>query len=101
MLGEISIREFFEWRAYSDIEPFDATRADYRAASIVRAILNVNRPKGKAPVKLKDCVLEFGEPAPPPKPTPEQARAQILATMETLMKIYNKPPKKRAPRKRA
>ena len=96
MLRQISIRQFNEWRAYADLEPFDDGRADLRAASIVCALLNVHRAKGKPAVKLKDCVLRFGDEANQNQATtPEQARAQTRLTLEMLTALTNKPPSKR------
>jgi hypothetical protein len=50
------------------LEPFDETRADYRAASIATMIANVHRGKDQRAYKLEDFVLKFGEK---PKQTPE------------------------------
>lgn len=94
MLRGITVRQFEEWRAYANLEPFDEERADLRAASIVQAILSVNRKKGSSPIALKDCVLRFGT-EPVRKNTPElmveQRVEQIKATMRSLMLTHNKP----------
>jgi hypothetical protein len=82
MLGQISIRQFDEWRAYADLEPFDEMRADLRAASIVQAVRNGYRGR-RRPQSLKDCLLLFGEQAA--APTPERAVAEVRATMGLLM----------------
>lgn len=102
MLRGMSAREFNEWRAYADLEPFDEARSDLRAASIVQALLNTRRPKGKPPYKLQDCMLRFGVDAEPQQQDPEKARQEIRRTMDVLMMIFNTPtgptPKKRAQR---
>jgi hypothetical protein len=99
MLSQISSRQFGEWRAYGDLEPFDGERDDLRAASIVQALYNIHRKKGAKPWKLRDCALPIPgaqdeTPQPPQPTTAEQARAQVLSTMKTLMLIYgSKAPK--------
>lgn len=90
MLRGMSARQFNEWRAYADLEPFDEVRADYRSAQIVQVLLNTYRKKGKAPVRLEECLLPFGEPDTQPK-SADQARADIRKTMDMLMLIFNSP----------
>lgn len=63
MLREISWRKFLRWYAYEQLEPFGERRADYRAASIVTMLANVNRdPKKGRPFKIDDFVLSFDAP---------------------------------------
>lgn len=95
MLRGMTVRQFQEWRTYADLEPFDETRADLRSADVVRTLLNLfGRGKGKAPFPLKDCLLRFGEDGgPDKKATPQQARAQVMRTMQILMAIHNAPQK--------
>ena len=94
MLRGMSARQFQEWRAYADLEPFDEERADLRAGSIVQAFLNTHgRRRGQRPYQLKDCVLRFGVADETPK-TAEQARAEVGNTMELLMLIFNGPAEK-------
>ena len=91
MLRSMSARQFFEWRAYQDLEPFDEVRADYRTASVVQAILNtLGRKKGQPAHLLKDCLLQWGAPAGP-KST-EQALADVRRTMDVLMMIFGGEP---------
>lgn len=87
MLSEISTRQFNEWRAYADLEPFDEVRADYRAASIVNALANIHRKKGQPVIPLESCRVKFG-PEEKPQQTPEQARAQTRLTLEMLTALY-------------
>jgi hypothetical protein len=98
MLRGLTAREFAEWRAYADLEPFDETRADLRAASIVSAYLNTHRRKGQPPYKLEHCLLRFGSEAAPKARTPQQARAEVRRTMDMLMLIFNDQPKTTTPR---
>lgn len=44
-------REFAEWIAYDQIEPFGGTRDDQRAGVIASAIVNQHRKKGSKPVE--------------------------------------------------
>lgn len=95
----MSIRQFQEWRAYADLEPFGEERDDLRAASIVQVLRNLfGRRKGQRPIPLEDCVLRFGQAVLAEPGTPEQRRRQVLRTMELLMAIYNQPVPKKARR---
>jgi hypothetical protein len=90
----MSMRDLTEWRAYHDLEPFDEERMDFRFGSIVQAFLNTHgRRKGQPTYQLKDCVLRFGSAAAKPK-TVEQARAEVVKTMDLLMLIFNSEPEK-------
>jgi len=85
MLRGMSFRQFMEWRAYADMEPFDEVRADQRTADIVRTLINLNRGKRKA-ISLEDCVLKFGtKPQLPAEVLRAQAVAEVEGTMEFLM----------------
>jgi hypothetical protein len=88
MLRGMTTRQFGEWRAYADLEPFDETRADLRSADVVRTLVNLfGRKKGAPAVKLEDCVLRFGTEEKRAA-SPEVARAQVRATMDMLTVIY-------------
>lgn len=65
MLREISVHQLREWRAYSDLEPWDEVRADYRSAQIVTALVNINRSKGTSARPVSDFVMPFGDLNPP------------------------------------
>ena len=71
MLRSMTAKQFIGWWHYFQIDPFGEKRADYRAASIVTMIANVNRdPKQKAqPYQLEDFILKFGQAVR--KQTPE------------------------------
>lgn len=86
MLRGMTARQFMEWRAYADLEPFDEERADLRTASIVQAVLNGSvlvASHGKKPgrVKLKDCVLRFGTEAQDAAQPAEKRREQIKGAL--------------------
>ena len=94
MLRGMSARHFHEWRAFDDMEPFDETRSDVRAASIVQAIYNVRRGK-RPPIKLMDCVVTFGSGGVRETPkSAEQARAEVERTMNFLCLLFNSEPEK-------
>ena len=48
-MREIDSREFAEWLAYSNLEPFGPEREDQRAGMIAAIIANVNRDPAKRP----------------------------------------------------
>jgi hypothetical protein len=68
---------------YYEIDPFGELRDDYRTASIVQVLCNINRAKGQQPLKLDECLLKFGEQEEKPKQTVQQqlAMLKILAAM--------------------
>lgn len=65
-----------------ELEPFTVDpelRADYRIASIVQVIANVNRGKGQRPYTLQDFLLKFNEPPQRHRQTPEEQEAILRA----------------------
>jgi hypothetical protein len=98
MLRGITYRQFEEWRAYADLEPFEEERADLRAAQVVQAIYNVNRKKGSPPIKLQDCLITLGAQASQQPRTAAQAKAQaaqVRRTMDMLVDSQKPKPRKR------
>jgi hypothetical protein len=69
MLRRMTATQLQEWMEYAALEPFDETRSDYRAASVVAAIVNMNRDTKKhpKPIPIEDFLLKFGEEARPAK----------------------------------
>jgi len=59
MLRTMSWQQYRLWQAYAALEPFGEERGDYRAASIVQTLQNLNRKKGSPPIKLADCLLQW------------------------------------------
>jgi hypothetical protein len=83
ILRGLTAKEFRGWEHYHELDPFTEVRDDYRTASIVQMIANVNRGLKQKPYKLSDFLLNFEE-APEKKPqTPKQqfAMLKILAAM--------------------
>lgn len=80
MLRQISIGQFLEWMAYAELEPFDEVRDDYRIASVVQMIANVNRDTKKQPkpFPISEFVLKFGATEKKPQTWEEQ---KMLAKM--------------------
>ena len=56
----MTARQLEEWKVFEDLEPFSHERLDVLFGYVVQTLLNVNRGK-KAPIKLDDCVLRFGD----------------------------------------
>lgn len=92
----MTIRQFEEWKDYEDLEPFGEIREDIRNANIVQALYNIHRKKGAPRIKLSDCVVNFGKKGAPEQPkTVEDRRKEVRKTMEMLMMIYNKKPRRK------
>ena len=77
----LTAKEFIGWEHYAALEPFDETRADYRAASIATMIANVHRGKDQKAYKLEDFVLKFGE-------QPKQSPADHLLIAKLFAAAY-------------
>lgn len=60
MLGRMSSREFSEWMAFYNIDPFGDQRADLRAAIQSSLLFNVNRGKGQSAKSVEDY-MPFSE----------------------------------------
>ncbi len=60
-MREISSREFAEWIAYDQLEPFGEQRADLRAGITAATVANVNRGKGQRPFAAADFMPKFAE----------------------------------------
>lgn len=67
MLRKISGKQFREWLAFSELEPFGPRREDERFASIVQALYNIHRKRGSSLVPLENCILLFGDAEKPKK----------------------------------
>lgn len=83
ILRGLTAEQFRRWEMYAELDPFDEVRADYRAASIVQMLYNLNRSKQSQPGKLQDFLLKFGDIDDKPKQTPKQqiAMLKLLAAM--------------------
>jgi hypothetical protein len=63
MLDEITWEQFLEWMVYEHLTPFTSDRDEYRFASIVSTLANINRDpkKRKDPWPMDQFVLRFGD----------------------------------------
>lgn len=75
MLREMQWREFREWVAFAELEPFDEARNDLRFAHIVATLLNLHRRKGTRAVTVQDVRLLFGDEKEIRRQTPQQQEA--------------------------
>lgn len=66
MLRSLTARQFAEWMAFAELEPFGELRDDYRAASIREMVYNINVSK-KDRKPLEDFLLNFGDSEKPSK----------------------------------
>jgi len=82
MLRSITLSQFFEWMVYSELEPFDEVRADYRTAQVVQTLINMNRDTKRHPnpVPINECVLPFGD-TELPKPQKQTWQEQKMIAM--------------------
>jgi hypothetical protein len=80
----MSSKEFSEWMAYAQLEPFGEERADLRMAILASLIANANRdPKKKSsPYEVSDFMPKFEKEEPISK---EDAIATIDAMMTALV----------------
>ena len=85
VLFGLTAKQFRAWQHYFELEPFDETRQDYRIASIVQMLYNVNRGKNSPAGRLQDFVLKFGEQEEKSQQTTQQqfSLLQILAHMHS------------------
>ena len=63
MLRQMSVTDLRTWIAYYELEPFGEERADLRSAQIVTTLANIHRKPRTPAARIKDFVLQVGEPA--------------------------------------
>jgi hypothetical protein len=90
LLRRRTAKQFRAWEHFIEIEPFSfdvELRADFRTASIVQVIANVNRGKGQKAYTLEDFLLKFNaEPQPR-----RQTWQQQLAIATAIAMAFNAP----------
>lgn len=75
----MSSREFAEWQAFMRLYgPIGPERADWHAAQAQATLMNIWRGKAQRPVKLADCLLQWGP----------RERHQTVHEMELLIKDW-------------
>ena len=82
-------REFAEWLAYYELEPWGEERADLRAGIVASTIANVHRGKGKA-FQPGDFMPDFDK-----TPKKAQTAAEMAAVMTRFTKLHNTYEKRR------
>lgn len=80
------------WQAYCELEPFGELRDDYRFASIVQAMYNLQRdPKQHpSPFELSEFVIQFGEPEGGTKTRGQKSWQQMKMLAEALSMAHSK-----------
>ena len=94
MLRSITYTQFIEWLVFAELEPFDETRADMRAAQIAAAVYNVHRKKGKAPLEARELVISFGDS---PQASRKQTWQQMKMIGQAYASMYNMEEKRKRP----
>ena len=77
-------RQFAEWQAYYEINPWGEERADLRAGIIASTIANVNRESKRKAFVPRDFMPDFDS-----KPKPAQSQQEMAAVMGQLMAKQN------------
>lgn len=88
MLRASTAKQFIEWLAYNEFEPFGEWRDDYRTASIVQMIHNV-AVKKEHQKKLEEFVLKFGEQTK--KQTWQQQKALFMMMVGAPEHMFTSP----------
>ena len=83
-MSRCNARQFAEWRAYYQIEPWGEERADLRAGIIASTIANVNRGKGQKAFMPSDFMPDFDR-----KPKQPMSDEQMFAVMTQFTAQHN------------
>lgn len=85
ILRRLTAKQFRGWEMYHELEPFGEVRADFRAASIVQMLYNVNRGPKQQALPMSDFLLKF-DADPVVKPKQDQfAVFKLLAAIHADM----------------
>lgn len=86
--------------AYAELEPFDETRADVRAASICSLLANIHRDtkKKREPFTIADFLLVYGDDVKPASPKKRQTWQEQKLIGQMMAIAFNEPPRKRKTR---
>jgi len=71
LLTKLTNRQFSEWIAFSQVEPFGEERADLRSAIIACITANAFRGKDQKPFEVSDFMPKFD---PPEQQTEDQMK---------------------------
>ena len=78
-------REFAEWMAYYELDPFGEERADLRAGIIASTFANANLGKGRKPYAPSDFMPQFRKTAKR-KASPNEIGMKLMS----YFRIHNK-----------
>lgn len=67
----LTAKQFRGWEIYESLCPLGEERLDYRTASLVQLLFNINRGKDQKPLTLDECLIPFIR-EPKQDQTPEQ-----------------------------
>lgn len=76
MLSEMTARQFDEWQAFYQLDPWGEERADMRAAMLTSRIYNALRDKNGQGYTVYDFLLWTDRPPPP---TEEELEGKLMA----------------------
>lgn len=80
---EIDAREFAEWLAYYQSDPFGFERQDLGWGTVAATIANVFRGKGQRAMKPADFMPDFAQAGR------RQTEAEMLAIFKTGAQVHN------------
>jgi hypothetical protein len=92
MLRSMSATQFRAWVSYAELEPFDETRADRRAALIAWMLAEINRDRKKRPSawKIEDFLLKYGDDITRRRQTWQEQQANLLAALGVHIDLTKK-----------
>jgi hypothetical protein len=95
MLRQITAKQFMEWMAYDQLEPFGQERLEQTVSQITQVLMNVHRAKGKDPLKLYHVTPLFGDDVVPASAVPKKdwrvMEAEFMAMAADSKKTKKKP----------
>jgi len=66
MLRRMPMRQFLDWMHYANLEPFEETRGDWRAAHIVSTLCNIYRKSGSPAIEIGEALISWSKEDPAP-----------------------------------
>lgn len=90
MLRSITNKQFIEWRAFAELEPFDETRQDIRTAAVQATMCEMHRDheKRRKPFTWADFKIPFGDEPKMETPdtlTPQRSSAELKAIVQQYL----------------
>ena len=87
MTTQLTSKQFGEWIAYQNIEPFGEWRDDLRAGIMASTVANSVRAKGQQAAKPSDFMPEFKKGKK--QPEKKNLRQKTIDVMSKLMNVQN------------